>query len=167
MEEKLNIAEILKDAPIGTLLYSPIFGELAYIGSYANEGQTYSIIVCQYPDAIGQGDSVSVEFDENGTYLNRGYSSRRGGECMLFPSKWNRDWAKFKVPMKHKEFKPFQKVLVRSYVTSGEYIWSCALYSHYDESMGRHYIANFACITNDDYIIPYEGNEDKLGKTVE
>ena len=80
MEDKLNIAEILEDAPTGTLLYSPIFGELAYIGSYANEGQTYSIITCQYPDAIGQGDSVSVEFDENGTYLNHGYSSRRGGE---------------------------------------------------------------------------------------
>ena len=86
MDKELNLVEILKDAPTGTLLYSPIFGELAYIGCYAHEGQTYSIIVCQYPDAIGQGDSVSVEFDENGTYLNRGYSSRRGGECMLFPS---------------------------------------------------------------------------------
>lgn len=167
MEDKLNIAERLKDAPTGTLLYSPIFGKLAYIGSHALEGQTYSIIVCQYPDAIGQGDSVSVEFDENGTYLNRGYSSRRGGECMLFPSKENRDWVKFKVPKKHKHFEPFQKVLVRTYTTSEEYIWSCALYSHYDESTGRHYLVNFSCITNDDYIMPYEGNEDKLGKEVE
>ena len=113
MNEDINIAEILKDAPTGTLLYSPIFGKLAYIGSHALEGQTYSIIVCQYPDAIGQGDSVSVEFDENGTYLNRGYSSRRGGECMLFPSKENRDWVKFKVSKKHKHFEPFQKMLVK------------------------------------------------------
>lgn len=51
MNEDINIAEILEDAPTGTLLYSPIFGELAYIGSYADEGQTYSIIICQYPDA--------------------------------------------------------------------------------------------------------------------
>lgn len=54
MEDKLNIAERLKDAPTETLLYSPIFGKLAYIGSHALGGQTYSIIVCQYPDAIGQ-----------------------------------------------------------------------------------------------------------------
>lgn len=166
MEDKLNIGEILEDAPMGTLLYSPIFGELAYIGCYANEGQTYSIIICQYPDAIGQGDSVSVEFDENGTYLNHGYSSRRGGECMLFPSKENRDWSTFKVPKEHKHFEPFQKVLVRSYVISGEYIWSCAFYSHYDESRDSHYLVNFGSITNDDYIISYKGNEDKLGKPV-
>lgn len=166
MEDKLNIAEILKDAPTGTLLYSPIFGELAYIGSYALEGQTYSIIICQYPDAIGQGDSVSAEFDENGTYLNRGYSSRRGGECMLFPSKENRDWSTFKVPKKHKEFEPFQKVLIKILDGTSDSMWLAALYSHYDASKDRHYLLGFTWV-EDDEILPYEGNEELLGKTLE
>ena len=164
MEEKLNIAEILKDAPTGTLLYSPIFGDLAYIGSHADEGQTYSIIICQYPDAIGQGNSVSVEFDENGTYLNRGYSSRRGGECMLFPSKENRDWSTFKAPKRHKEFKPFQKVLIRIWRNSAS-MWAAGLYSHYDKHTNRHYLVDFHWEEDED-IIPYDGNEDKLGKPV-
>ena len=165
MEEKLNIAEILKDAPTGTLLYSPIFGDLAYIGSHADEGQTYSIIICQYPDAIGQGDSVSVKFDENGTYLNRGYSSRRCGECMLFPSKENRDWQKFEVPKKHKEFKPFQKVLRIDGTDADHKVWVADVYSHYDESIMRHFLIS-GFMKEDNHIIPYEGNEDKLGKTV-
>ena len=166
MEENLNIAEILKDAPTGTLLYSPIFGELAYIGCHALEGQTYSIIVCQYPDAIGQGDSVSVEFDENGTYLNRGYSSRRGGECMLFPSKENRDWSTFKVPKKHKHFEPFQKVLVKTRTPANNIEWYAGIYSHYDELQECHCTTqNFYVLDAD--ILPYEGNEDKVGKKVE
>ena len=167
MEDKLNIAEILKDAPTGTLLYSPIFGELAYIGCHALEGQTYSIIVCQYPDAIGQGDSVSVEFDENGTYLNRGYSSRRGGECMLFPSKENRDWSTFKVPKKHKHFEPFQKVLCAVPTEFGYEVWNADIYSHYDEFNRKHFLISGSVKKDDDDVIPYEGNEDKLGKTVE
>ena len=173
MEDKLNIAEILEDAPTGTLLYSPIFGELAYIGCYAHVGQTYSIIVCQYPDAIGQGDSVSVEFDENGTYLNRGYSSRRGGECMLFPSKENRDWSTFKVPKTYKHFEPFQKILVAVDYLNGDNFsnfdgkkWCADLYSHYDEKSHMHYLVGYGGMT-DEEIIAYEGNEDKLGKLVE
>ena len=164
MEEKLNIAEILEDAPTGTLLYSPIFGELAYIGCYAEEGQTYCIIACQYPDAIGQGDSVSVEFDENGTYLNRGYSSRRGGECMLFPSKENRDWQKFEIQKKHKEFKPFERVLVREWCDCKS-VWTASLYSHYDDALDRHCLLGFKHV-EDNEIIPYEGNENKLGNII-
>lgn len=162
MEEKLNIAEILEGVPTGTLLYSPIFGELAYIGSHADEGQTYSIIVCQYPDAIGQGNSVSVEFDENGTYLNRGYSSRRGGECMLFPSKENRDWSTFKVPKKHKEFKPFQKVLV-GLIMDGKQIWKRDVYMHYRKDVEGHCTV-FESMVPDDLIIPYDAKKD--GKPV-
>ena len=165
MEDKLNIAEILKDVPTGTLLYSPIFGELAYIGCHAYEGQTYSIIVCQYPDAIGQGDSVSVEFDENGTYLNRGYSSRREGECMLFPSKENRNWDTFKIPKKHKEFEPFQKVLISGIIDNVWY-WFATLYSHYDSKHKLHVLIDNRTIIEEDEIIPYEGNENKLGKPV-
>ena len=164
MNENINLVEILKDAPKGTLLYSPIFGELAYIGCFAEEGQTYSIIVCQYPDAIGQGDSVSVDFDENGIYLNHGYSSRRESECLLFPSKDNIDWSIFKAPWKHSHFEPFQKVLFVIYYNPNAGIWTAGIYSHYAENW--HYLVG-NLRREDEEIIPYEGNEDKLGKPVE
>ena len=106
-----------------------------------------------------------MEFDENGTYLNRGYSSRRGGECMLFPSKENRDWAKFKVPKKHKHFEPFQKMLVKVW-HDRKFIWMADFYSHYDEVTDRHYLVS-GLTREDDGILPYKGNEDNLGKTVE
>ena len=52
------------------------------------------------------------------------------GECLLFPSKDQRDWSKFKV--KKPKFdpntlKPFDKVLVRDVSC---YNWVCELFSH-------------------------------------
>lgn len=55
-------------------------------------------------------------FFSNGTYTI-------DGECMLFPSKDQRDWSKFKIPVKKfnpKEFKPFDKILVRR---TENYLW--------------------------------------------
>ena len=85
---------------------------------------------------------------------------------MLFPSKENRDWATFQAPKQHKHFEPFQRVLCKV----GDYhdgeVWTADIYSHYDEGDELHYsISGYGA--NDDEIIPYEGNEDKLGKTVE
>ena len=59
------------------------------------------------------------------------------------------------------EFKPFQKVLVRNYYTD---TWRCEFFSHLTCSKEYHY----ACI-NAAYnmCIPYEGNEDKVGKVTE
>ena len=39
------------------------------------------------------------------------------------------------------------------------------VYSHYDESTGKHYLVS-GYVGNDNEVIPYEGNEDKLGKSV-
>lgn len=45
MEEKINIAEILKDKPKGIRLYSPMFGECAF--SFVQE-ETDNICVKQH-----------------------------------------------------------------------------------------------------------------------
>lgn len=158
MNENLDLVEKLKDAQKGTKLWSPLCGECIFMGIIRG---AFSPIYCltKHKD----GGLYGISFTANGKYDG----NFDNPECILFPSKENRDWSTFKVPKKHKHFEPFQKVLVRTYTTSEEYIWSCALYSHYDESTGRHYLVNFSCITNDDYIMPYEGNEDKLGKEVE
>ena len=159
MKENLNLVEILKDAPKGTKLWSPICGECTLVEVL--NGENLHPIICM--TKTEGGDTCHESFSADGKF----FADYKNGECVLFPAKENRDWSTFKAPNTHKHFEPFQKVLVRLYVTSGEYIWSCALYSHYDESMGRHYLVNFSFITNDDYTMSYEGNEDKLGKAVE
>lgn len=80
METKINIAEILKDKPQGTKLYSPICGEckLSYIESEKSEPQ-----ISTESDAFG----VFYFWDDGKAYNE--------GECLLFPSDKMRDWAKF------------------------------------------------------------------------
>ena len=45
--------------------------------------------------------------------------------------------------------------------------WFANLYSHYNKKYRVHVLIDSETINNDDYILPYEGNEDKLGKPVE
>lgn len=77
MEQKLNIAEILKNVPIGTSLYSPLFGNvyLIYIGEM--------FITVRH-------HSTTANFHHNGRLYDY-----EGTEPMLFPSKEMRDWSKF------------------------------------------------------------------------
>ena len=72
----------------------------------------------------------------------------------------------FKEKNAHKTFKPFQKVLVK--VAHGfEFVWIAAIYSHYNESEGRYYLSNMQWTDDDSGIIPFEGNEDKVGQIAE
>lgn len=78
----INIAEILKDCPKGTKLYSSICGECRLIKIYDGLGF----------DVINDTDDV-FNFSYDGRYnLN--------GECCIFPSKENRDWNTFQKPFK-------------------------------------------------------------------
>ena len=78
MEEKINIAEILKDKQKGIRLYSPIFGECTYC--YVRE-DTNDIFVKKH-------NGLMDYFNSEGLYFAL-------GEVMLFPSKQMRDWRKF------------------------------------------------------------------------
>lgn len=60
---------------------------------------------------------------------------------------------------KHKEFKPFDKVLIRF---NENHVWVIELYSHWDNKDNEH-ILHYGRV-NDDDILPYDGNEDLLGK---
>lgn len=82
MKKKLNLVELLKDAPKGMKLYSSICGECELEkvdGSY--------IFVSDYSARINH----PLTFFSDGTYFGT------CGECLLFPSKENRDWSTFKV----------------------------------------------------------------------
>lgn len=77
----MNIAEILKDKPRGTKLYSPLFGKCNL--EQVNEHMTFPIIAVD-------NKLLFIKFTQSGQYLDI-----PAGECMLFPSKDMRDWNKF------------------------------------------------------------------------
>ena len=84
MENKINIAEILRDMPKGTKLYSPLFGKCEHIAVVNNE----------YPIAIKAqrtDGAISKFLMKDGRYFG-GYEDT---ECLLFPSDKMRDWSKF------------------------------------------------------------------------
>lgn len=83
MENKINIAEILKDCPKGMKLYSPLFGEVKLYQS-----QVDIISVFSKDD---DGEDVFDTFTENGLFYS-GYSQ---AESLLSPSSEMRDWTKF------------------------------------------------------------------------
>lgn len=64
--------------------------------------------------------------------------------------------------MEHKQFKPFDKVLVREISP----YWSCDLYSHFNSDSETHETTALRNIKDCD-ILPYEGNEYLLGTTEE
>ena len=86
MENKINIAEILRDMPKGTKLYSPLFGKCELGEINTDEGENF--IHVEY----GWGDKKRCEvFSPDGRYIDW----VEDAECLLFPSARMRDWSKF------------------------------------------------------------------------
>lgn len=144
MNENLNLVEILKDCPKGTKLYSPLFGEVEL--DCVKDSDFYPIKVLL---KSGLTDSFTLKGLAYTDY---------DGECMLFPSKDQRDWSKFK-PKKLPKFdpntlQPFDKVLVRNNVVCE---WFCHFFSHLRDSNSEYkYAQTDECSYI--YCIPY--NED-------
>lgn len=149
MNEKINIAEILKDAPDGTKLWSPICGECTLFKTSSEA------IICSLYDNY-------IAFDNKGHFMNYPHA-----ECVLFPSKDNRNWETFKAPWMHKHFEPFQKVLVKSYdAENAKDVWTPSLYGCYVSESKKH--CSVAGVWyKDNEILAYKGNENKIGKPVE
>lgn len=84
MNENLNLVEILKDCPTGTKLYSPIYGDVELLSVRQNDCVDYPIKIKLITNSI---DDLTIDgrlFEEY------------DGECMLFQSREQRDWSKFK-----------------------------------------------------------------------
>ena len=118
MNEKIDLTKILKDCPKGTKFYSPICGEVDFkeIGS----DEKYIIVT--------KKGVYKYKFTEKGFCY-----ADEGEECLLFPSKDQRDWSKFTAPWYKKDrfdpntLQPFDKVLVRDNQSD---FWRCSFYSH-------------------------------------
>lgn len=83
MEQKLNIAEILKNKPRGTKLYSMIHGKCSF---EAVTDEIFKINFCTSKFGLTQsGECTLIKFG----------NMYDGGECIIFPSKEMRDWNKF------------------------------------------------------------------------
>lgn len=84
-----NLVNILKHCPKGTKLYSPIFGEV----TFTRISDSNNILG---KATKSNGEITSVAF----TSLGRCYCEFPNSECVLFPSKDQRDWDKFRIPTK-------------------------------------------------------------------
>lgn len=66
---------------------------------------------------------------------------------------------------KHKEFKPFDKVIFK--YKNKSYMWVCGLFSNYEDG-DVYLIGNDVAFSLDEYdILPFEGNEHLVGTTSE
>ena len=81
MTKEINIAEILKDMPSGTRLWSPILGNVMFKG--VNYGYK------TYPIGVTGTDKLDYSFTQSGRYY-----AIKDAELLLFPSKEMRDWSK-------------------------------------------------------------------------
>lgn len=151
MNENLNLIEILKDCPQGTKLYSTVFGDVEF--DRIDTILSHPIVV-----RIGR-----IEDDHTETFAADGrLYSYHNGECVLFPSKEERDWSKFN-PKKPKQPKfnpntlnPFDKVLARN---DGE-DWSCVFFSHIVKDEETYpYACGYDWFT---YCIPYNDDTKHL-----
>lgn len=83
MEENINVAEILKDKPQGTKLYSSACGKCKL-----EEVDDKSFKISFYNSKFGFMNGGEGDLDKNGKLYD-------DGECVVFPSKKMRNWEKF------------------------------------------------------------------------
>ena len=135
MNDNIDLTKILKNCPKGTKLYSPMWGEVYFKKIYSNTN--YPIITTK--------DNYVATFTKEGHHF-----ANAEGECLLFPSKEQRDWNKFSAPWYKKEkfdpktLKPFDKVLVRI-----SKLWRVNFFSHKEDNAYRCIDYSFK------YCIPY------------
>ena len=150
MNENIDLTKILKDCPNRFKLYTPLMGEVVFI----------KVSECTLPLPVMtlHSSGIYLSFTKEGYYFN---FNNKDAECLLFPSKDQRDWSKFTAPWYKKEkfdpktLKTFDRVLVRD---SSDRRWRCALFSHVrkeDENYTFKYVTT-ACTY--EFCIPY--NED-------
>ena len=144
MNKNIDLTKILENCPKGFELYSPICGSCEF---YGIDG-FFKHLVC-----VTHKDESFYMFTKEG-YLYDGYDD---AECLLFPSKDQRDWSKFTTPWIKKEMfdpktlKPFDRVLVRN---SKIEKWRCNHFSYFNEGNECPYVTfisyKFCIPYNDD-----------------
>ena len=152
MNEHFDLTEILKDCPRETKLYSIVHGEVSVI-NISTKG-------ISYPISVRLRDNTEECFTSGGKLYQF-----KDGECILFPSRDQRDWSKFTAPWYKKEkfdpktLKAFDRILCRA--NQIDTIWHCDLFSHLKN---RIHICSGRVA---DYVVPYNEETNHLVGTTE
>lgn len=123
MNENIDLTKILEGCPKGTKFYSSVFGEVELVEIRKGYLQPITLRCLS-------GDMVCIGVDGR---LFPSYD----GECILFPSKDQRDWSKFErfwdkprvEKFDPKTLQPFDKVLIRC-DNFGK--WNIDLFGYFD-----------------------------------
>ena len=152
MNENIDLTKILKDCPKGTKFYTSVWGEASF--ERILERGFYTIGI----DTLSGYKYLTKE----GRYINAD-----DAECILFPSKDQRDWSKFTAPWYKKgKFDPktlnaFDSVLVRNFKTTK---WRCEHFSHFDVDNYNPCIASGCSYT---FCVPYNDDTKHLVGTTD
>ena len=125
MNENLDLTKILDGCPKGTEFYHAGFGRVWFFGIDLDSDYPIRLSLNNDPcdnTFLTKKGTVNVQYD---------------GECILFPSRTQRDWSKFEKfwdkpkveKFDPKTLQPFDKILARD---GNHHIWTCALLSHID-----------------------------------
>lgn len=128
MNENIDLTKILEGCPKGTEFYSLIHGTVSFL-EILDIHTVYPIAVTSKVD--------KGYFTKGGRYFA---DQTIDDECILVPSKYQRDWSKFErfwdkpkiEKFDIKTLQPFDKVLVRDYLIDK---WSCDFFSYIDNTM--------------------------------
>ena len=128
MNENIDLTKILDGCPVGTEFYSLVHGTVRFL-EILDMNTVYPIAVTSKVD--------KGYFTKGGRYFA---DQTIDDECILVPSKYQRDWSKFerfwdKPKVKKfdiKTLQPFDKVLVRDYPIDK---WGCDFFSYIDNTM--------------------------------
>ena len=118
MNENIDLTKILKNCPKYTKLYCSLYGEVLFEGIITGKCNHFIEVYVKVLNSL-------IMFTYNGRYF-------LNGECVLFPSKDQRDWNKFTASWYKKEkfdprtLKAFDRVIVKP--DNGD--WHCSILSH-------------------------------------
>ena len=151
MNENINLCEILKNCSKDTKLYCTFLGDVLFSKIVDNK------------------IFVHIGHTEWSFYSDGKFTC--DGECVIFPSKEQRDWSKFKrfwdKPKVEKfdvnTLRPFDKILTRDKVNDN---WNCAIFSHIDKSYSIYPIITVGASYNN-WCIPYNDETKHLVGTTE
>lgn len=162
MNENIDLMEILDGCPCGTEFYHLMFGKVYFMG--------IDMHYISYPIRIRVVNATS--YDVAGV-TSAGLSNKNyNGECLLVPSKDQRDWSKFRrfwnktkiEKFDMKTLHPFDKVLVRigTNYDSGE--WHIDFFEYFDEKNKMTF--NLSSFPNN-WVIPYNDETKHLVNTTD
>lgn len=151
MNENINLCEVLKDCPEGTHFWSPLYGDVSFL---RRSEDSFQVIV------ISLNTSQGSYIEKDAHIIIEG---NRSADIMLYPSKEQRDWSKWKCPKSKKPkfdpktLQPFDKVLVRDNCS----LWCCGLFSRLGDNN------KVVTVGTWDYAVPYNNDTKHLVGTKE